>query len=369
MLHDQGAAHSSMPLHKKITDRIQHAIDQHLFPACVVGVIRTHGERMVLPFGRLTDEMTSPRVQENTLFDIASLTKCIPTSSLALHLIDEGKLQLNDKLIAFIPELRNSYREAITIKHLLTQTIDYGVRLSSLKDHSADDILNILFTSELKHPPGTAFCYTNAASILLGIVIERVAGEPLDRFAQRLFFTPLGMTRTTFRPLEQFAKEEIVPTEIQEWRGGLVHGKVHDESAFILQQKMIPGSAGLFSTVPDLLTFLEMFLNNGVLRGTRYFSEEMLREMQTNQLAEIGVSAGLGWELNQPQFMGSHSTLQTFGKTGFTGCVCVVDIPRGVAFVILSNYTYPRRKADASAINALRRDIANCVFTHAEPLA
>lgn len=347
---------------RAMRQRIREAIEQKIFPACVVGVVQKNGDRIVLPFGRFTFDVTSPSVSEQTIFDVASLTKVIPTSSLALWLIDQGTLGLNDTLITFLPELQHSYRDSITIRHLLTQTINHGIRLSSLTDRSADDILKSIFTTDLKNPPGETLCYTNAASILLGMVIERIAGEPLDALAQRLFFTPLDMTRTTFRPLERFPREDIVPTEIQEWRGGLVQGEVHDESAFILQQKMIPGSAGLFSTVPDLLNFLEMLLNNGTLNGKQYFSHEIVTEIHTNQLAGRGFSTGLGWELNQPQFMGSHSTPETFGKTGFTGCVCVCDIQREIAFVMLSNSTYPTRKPDASLINSVRRDIADCVL-------
>lgn len=314
------------------------------------------------PFGRFTFDEASPAVTERTIFDVASLTKAIPASSLALWLIDHGKLRLDDSLATYIPEFTGRYRDGVTIKHLLTQTLEYTFRLSTLKDRSADDILNIIFTSGLKNEPGTTFCYTNATSILLGIVIERIMNEPLNALADRLFFAPLGMTRTRFHPLETFSKNEIVPTEIQEWRGGLVQGEVHDESAYVLQHKMIPGSAGLFSTAPDLLNFLEMLLHNGTIHSKQYLSKKIVSQIYANQLLDIGVSAGLGWELHQPQFMGSRSTPMAFGKTGFTGCMCIVDIPGEVACVMLANCTYPTRKPDASLINAIRRDIADAIF-------
>ena len=125
---------------------------------------------------------------------------------------------------------------------------------------------------------------------------------------------------------------------------------------------MVVGSAGVFSTVPDLLNFLEMLLNNGSSGGRKYFSSEIMKQIQTNQLADIGQHAGLGWELNQPCYMGKHCSDKTFGKTGFTGCVCVCDIEREVGFVILSNYTYPTRKPDAVLINKFRSNIADIVF-------
>lgn len=347
---------------EKIQNKIIQAIEGKTFSACAVGVVRTNGDRFVVPGGKFTFDVGAQAVQENTIFDVASITKSIPTSSLALKLIDEGKLRVGDKLINFVPEFNNSDRGDVLIKHLLTQTLDYDFRLSSYKEKSPGEILDVIFTTDFKSKPGTKFFYTNGTSILLGLVVERIFKETLDKLGEKYFFGPLKMTQTSFDPLRKLEKEEIVPTEIQEWRGGLVQGEVHDESAYVLRQKMAVGSAGVFSTVPDLLNFLEMFLNDGSFRDKKYFSPEIVKQIQTNQLADIGQYAGLGWELNQPRYMGKHCSAKTFGKTGFTGCVCVCDIERGVGFVILSNYTYPTRKPDATPINKFRSAIADIVF-------
>jgi len=346
----------------KIQNKITQVIEKKIFSACAVGVVKTNGDRFVVSGGKFTFDADAQVVQENTIFDVASITKSIPTSSLALKLIDEGRLRLEDKLINFVPEFHNSDRENVLIKHLLTQTLDYDFRLSVHKDKTPEEILDVIFTTEFKSRPGTKFFYTNATSILLGFVVERIYKESLDKLGEKCFFEPLEMVQTSFTPLQKFKKEEIVPTEVQEWRGGLVQGEVHDESAHVLRKKMVVGSAGVFSTVPDLLNFLEMLLNNGSSGGRKYFSSEIMKQIQTNQLADIGQHAGLGWELNQPCYMGKHCSDKTFGKTGFTGCVCVCDIEREVGFVILSNYTYPTRKPDAVLINKFRSDIADIVF-------
>ena len=347
---------------EKIQNKITQAIEEKIFFACAVGVVRTNGDRFVVPGGKFTFDADAQAVQENTIFDVASITKSIPTSSLALKLIDEGRLRVEDKLINFVPEFHNSDRENVLIKHLLTQTLDYDFRLSAHKDKTPEEILDVIFTTEFKSRPGTKFFYTNATSILLGLVVERIYKESLDKLGEKHFFEPLKMVQTSFNPLQKFKKEEIVPTEVQEWRGGLVQGEVHDESVHVLRKKMVVGSAGVFSTVPDLLNFLEMLLNNGSSGGRKYFSPEIMKQIQTNQLADISQHAGLGWELNQPRYMGKHCSDKTFGKTGFTGCVCVCDIEREVGFVILSNYTYPTRKPDAVLINKFRSDIADIVF-------
>lgn len=350
-------------MEKSIEKIIQNAIDRKIFPGCVVGIVKRGGERVILPFGRFTYDNASAPMKENSIFDVASITKSIPTSSLVLRLIEGGKLSLEDRLIDFVPEFNNSYRDQVLIKHLLTYTLNYNLKvgLSDLKDKGPDEILRVIFNTELKSKPGTEFLYTNATAILLGLVAERVAGDTVDVMAETHFFKPLGMIRTSFHP-DRFDCQEIVPTEFDDWRGRIIQGEIHDESAFVLRQKMIAGSAGLFSTVPDLLNFLEMLLGEGEYQNKKFFSKDIISKMYTNQLEHIGKSAGLGWELNQLQYMGTYSTQHTFGKTGFTGCVCVIDIIRGVAAVLLSNYTFPKRKPTSELINEVRRAVMETVF-------
>lgn len=358
-----------MDFSNKITKEVEQAIKDKVFPGCVIGIVTRDGSRQVLPFGTFTYDPMSANVQEDTIYDVASLTKSIPTSSLALQLIDEGKLATTDKLIDYVPEFRNSDREQVLIQHLLTYTLDgYGLASamdgtdgSSLNQRKAADFLRVLLTHDFEQRPGTIFKYSNIPAALLGIVIEKVTGNTLDHLAEERFFTPLAMKRSTFHP-ENFPKEEIVPTENDSWRG-LVHGVVHDESAFVCKQEgMIVGHAGLFSTVPDLLTFLEMLLNKGVFQGRRYFSETIIKEMSTNQIPLLGDYTGLGWELNQPRYMGQYCTPNTFGKTGFTGTLCVCDIEKGVAYVILSNRIFPKRPADSQAINTIRKKIGDIIL-------
>lgn len=335
-----------MAIEKLIEDRISRAISERIFPACVVGVIKKSGQKLVFPAGNFTYEGGSPTASEASIFDVASITKAIPTSSLALKLIDEGKLRLDDKLIDFIPDFRSSSRAKVLIKHLLTYTLEFDFQLSSRKDQSAGEILEKILTANFRSPPGTTRHYANATSIFLGMVVERILDNTLDNLGEEYYFKPLGMSRTTFWPQKSFGKEEVVPTEIDNWRG-LVQGEVHDESAYVFMKAgKVVGSAGLFSTAPDLLSFLEMLLNGG---------------------ASAGIHQGLGWEVHQPYYMGRYSTKETFGKTGFTGCVVICDISKGVGMTMLSNATYPKRKPPQehiNSINEVRRDIADIVFTN-----
>jgi len=188
-------------------------------------------------------------------------------------------------------------------------------------------------------------------AFLLGLILERVTDESLDALARRHFFEPLGMKNTTFFPKKIPYMEknpilymESVPTEIDE-QGNVVCGMPHDESARVFANvgKTV-GHSGLFSTAPDLLIFL------GELLSGKY------------QYIVEGAEKGLGWQVNASSFMGRYAGLRVFGKTGFTGTSFVCDIEHGIAFVILSNRTYPKRPLDSEGINTFRRDIAGILL-------
>ncbi|MDQ3099229.1 MAG: beta-lactamase family protein [bacterium] len=350
-----------MDLLQLVKERLALAIQEHVFPGAVFGMVKKNGERLLVPIGKTTYNSDARLVQSESIFDVASITKSIPTASLALRLIDEGRMKLEDKLINYIPEFTNSHRENILVKHLLTYTLDFQLKLSALKDKPALDILKLLFTSEFGNAPGEKFFYHNSSALLMGIVIERITGKPLDTLADEVFFNPLGMKFTSFDP-EKFKRDQIIPTEIDSWRGRLIHGEVHDESAFALKPLMQTGHAGLFSTVPDLLTFMEMLLNDGELNGKRYLSSAIIVEMVRNQTAGKPFVHGLGWALDGKEIIGEMASFKSFFKTGFTGCLVAADTDHAVAFSLLSNRVHPTRSQETlDKINFVRRDIANLI--------
>lgn len=348
-------------MYPKINQLVTSAREEdQVFPGCVIGVLV--GERQfVFPFGRFTYEDTSPVVQEDTVYDVASITKAIPTSSLALSLIDQNRLAIDDPAILYLPELEVAQKEDIKVWHLLTQTLDWDLRLSHQKELSPQEMLQSIMSATLKRKPGTSYTYTNTTSVLLGILVERVAKKSLDQLADEEFFDPLAMSHTTFHP-ERFSKDHVAPSEIDSWRNREIRGEVHDESAYVLREKFVPGSAGLFSTVPDLLAFLTMLIHKGVYQGRRFFTEKIVEKMMTNQIAHLHKTTGLGWELEQPWYMGRYASEHTFGKTGFTGCHVLVDIPKQKALVLLSNSTYPKRPESKDALHAVRRALADIIF-------
>jgi CubicO group peptidase (beta-lactamase class C family) len=346
---------------RAIAGCVAQAIAERVFPGCVIGVISGDGPRVIRPYGAFTYEAGAEPMRPDSIFDVASITKSIPTATLALKAVEEGALSLAAKAIDWLPELSMERAEEITLRHLLTHSLDFGYALSAFKDRKPAAILEHIFTTGMRSVPGATFFYSNTTSILLGLLVERVFKQRLDVLADTILFKPIAMNKTTFHPPAS-ALAEIVPTEVDAWRGTTVRGMVHDESAFALSGIMTPGSAGLFSTVTDLLNFLWMLLNQGHYGDNRILRRETIAAMQINRLDALGETAALGWELNRRKYMGAESSDRTIGKTGFTGCAIMCDCSKRTGLVILSNYTWPHRKPDAMRINAFRAAIADIVF-------
>jgi len=222
-----------------------------------------------------------------------------------------------------------------------------------------------LLTHAFSEAPGSSFSYGNAASLILGKILARITGEDLETLAQRELFGPLGMTDSTWRPLESKDWERIVPTEICTWRKRALRGDVHDESAYTLSTQGPVGSAGIFSTVPDLLRFLHMMMNDGKVGDQQIIPAGILALVTRNALSHLsGQGTALGWELANRRFMGNVCSDRTFGKTGFTGSCLMGDPERNTGFVLLSNFTWPKREATVERIYEVRRTIADTLFSN-----
>lgn len=320
---------------KAINYLLTSGVNQHLFPGCALGLTQA-GETKFFVDGKHTYDEQAPLVSEDTLYDIASITKSIPTTFLTLQLIKVGKIGIDDVLETYLAETKNKPLGRVTIRQLLSFTPQFPFTLSKLKEKTASEVLGIIINSDWSLPKSDDHPVSNAIAILLTLVLERVTGQSLDRLADEAIFRPLGMTRTTFYP-ERFALTEIAPTEIQDWRGGLIHGQVHDESAWVLRSKMIAGSAGLFSCVADLMKFAKMVLRSDVLQD------------------------GLGWEIHK-SWMSTQVSSRAFGKTGFTGCFLLFDPLQDKGLVFLSNCVYPHRPVDRHLYNQFRQNLCELVF-------
>lgn len=348
---------------QEVKRRIEEAISEKIFPGCVVGVVDGSGNRQIISCGRHTYEPNSTELSADSIFDIASVTKSIPTSCALLTLVEQGYVHLDDPIVKFIPEFdTESVKRAVLVRHLLTYSLDLGpLSLSGLVEagKSGEEILETIFSAPLARPPGERYVYANSTGLLAGLLVERASGQKLPQLAQEFFFDPLRMTGTTFAP-GTLPQERIVPTGFQGGRGD-IRAIVHDPGTFVLQPRYILGSAGLFSTVPDLLNFLEMILREGEMEGRRFFKPEIIRDMYTNQLAGTNYFQGLGWQLNNPVWMGT-ATPTLFGKTGFTGCMVLMDPHKKRGLVALSNRTYPQSPSSHTGIHVFWRKLADFFF-------
>lgn len=362
----------------KLKGLLEAAARRGVFSKAVAGFILPDGSKKILTLD----------TAEDTVFDIASLTKVCPTSTLALRHILEGDLNVDDKVIDYIPELQTNYRNDVRVFHLLTHSLDYRVPMKTLRELPPEKILDALYSYQFAAPPGDDFNYGNPASVLLGIILNRLTGLSLQEQGRTKIFEPLKMNRSGWHPLtrdfNKIPKEEICPTEICAFRGREIQGEVHDESAWVLQKLFPVGSAGMFSTVPDLLKFVQMILNDGVILESasdmeaapvsrRITPAGLLDLVSTNAFTSLaykncGAAAknactALGFELNVPKFMGTQISPRAFGKTGFTGASMVADPDKGAAVILLSNFTYPHREPSADRINEFRATLADAFFS------
>jgi CubicO group peptidase (beta-lactamase class C family) len=341
---------------RQLCDR---AISSRVFPGCQVAYVRA-GRQSAQAFGRLTYDDKAPDVTNETRYDVASVTKSVPTSSLLLKLIEDGQVGLDDPVIKYIPELSNEYREQILVRHLLTYTVVFDITgMAALAKSHPSNLLAELLRSPLKSPPGTSYFYTNAPAILMGMIIEKVTHLNLAAAANRIFIGPLEMNHTTF-DATPLANETVAPSEVDD--RGEVRGAPHDESTWALRESgHTGGAAGLFSTAGDLLKFAEMLLAEGKPGKEQILRPDTVALMHTNQLAALGEKAGLGWEMGRADILSDKHSPEMFMKTGFTGCLIMIDPEHKAALVHLSNRTYPQRQ-DRQPLRDFWRGLIDIVF-------
>jgi len=338
---------------------LKNAILNGVFNCAALGIVKNGEiiEPIVLGIaGKGTPQQFE--ISQDSIFDVASVTKTVPVSTLALIALDKKKVSLSTPITELLPEYHSPSRKEITFKNLLTQTLNFDFALSDMKQKDSVEIYRAIMTAPLKNPAGTSYFYCNATSIILARAVEQIWQKPLDLIASRELFVPLGMRDTLFRPSGEI-KDRIVPTEIDQWRGRVIKGEIHDESSWKLNEIIIPGAAGIFSTAPDLQKYLKEIL----IEEKRLFSHNFLDFAIKNHLSSsINNFAALGFELNQ-EYMGSLRGENAFGKTGFTGAVIVGDRAKKSGFVLLSDYTFPTRKPNRDAINSVRAQIADLLWS------
>ncbi|MBK7905769.1 MAG: serine hydrolase [Gemmatimonadetes bacterium] len=307
-------------------------------------------------YGRLGWTTTSPAVvPEESIYDLASLTKVIATTTAAMILYDEGKLDLKAPVQRYLPEFTGDMKDQVTIEHLLTHRsgLAPGRQLWKTARTPAEAKQQVL-ESRLQQRPGALYNYSDLGPDILGWVIERISGQSLDQFTESRIFAPLGMDDTGWRPARALVPR-IAPTEVTPPRGYPVRGEVADESAFALGG--IAGHAGLFGTATDLSVFAQMMINGGEYEGTRIVKEETVRLFTT----EVQDHRALGWEVAAGERgAGEYLSHNAFGHTGYTGTSIWIDPDRDLFVILLTNRVHAARARRPGIIIAdVRHDLAD----------
>ena len=316
-------------------------------------VLIAHGGRITYrkAFGHRSVRPAREPMTVDTIFDLASLTKVVATTPSVMALVEEGAMRLRDRVVRFLPGFERHGKEAVTIEHLLTHVSGLRPDLPLEEEfEGAAEALRRVLDERLEAPPGEAFIYSDLNFLLLGEIVRQVSGLPLDVFAERRVFAPLGMRDTSFRPGAD-VMDRIAPTEACTplgWPcvgpdGVMLRGTVHDPTA--RRMGGVAGHAGLFGTADDLARFGAMLLNRGraslgsavlsplaVARMTRPSTPVHLRDVR-----------GLGWDIDSrySSNRGDLFSLRSFGHTGFTGTSIWIDPETRTVVVFLSSRVHP----------------------------
>jgi CubicO group peptidase (beta-lactamase class C family) len=322
---------------------VREGIRRGQLPGAVVLVVRQGRVVFRRAYGLRSKQPTQTAMSEDTVFDLASLTKPIATATALLLLLERGQVRLGDHVAQYLPAFRRKETERITVEQLLLHTSGL-IADNPVSDYQDGREKALQRLGELVPvaPPGSKFIYSDLNYILLGELVGRLAGEPLDVFARKNIFEPLGMRDTTFRPGKDLAAR-AAPTDRR--AGAWIQGEVHDPRAHLLGG--VAGHAGLFSTADDLAVYAQMLLGRGAYAGRRILSPATVRLMTTPRPVPGGLRA-LGWDV-QTSYSANRGELFPvggFGHTGFTGTSLWIDPSSQTAVIFLSNRVHPDGKGN-----------------------
>ena len=295
----------------------------------------------VAGYGRLDTAHAARTVDENSIFDMASLTKVIATTTAAMILEEQGLLDLERTVASYLPGFDSPEKSAITVRQLLEHRGGLEAFAALYTDtRGREEYLSKINSRPARSSPGVEMVYSDWDLILLQLIIERITGQTLDQFTTEKIFAPLGMTSTMFNPDSATYWSRVAATEIDSARGGVVIGKVHDENANAIGG--VAGHAGLFSSARDLAIFAQMTLNGGTYGGARIVRPETLARWTAPQ-SRLS-SRALGWDTpSGSSSAGRYFSPRSFGHTGFTGTSIWIDPERGLFVILLTNRVNPTR--------------------------
>ena len=344
-------------------DIIYAAISDTIFPGAQLFVSKGNKILINKSFGKYTYEEDSKIITNKSIYDVASLTKVLSTTPVAMKLIQKKLLSLDFYLSDFYPEFNIGNKKKITVRHLLTHSSGLPPYVEYYKIDSVEtksDIINNIVNLDLEYEPDEKMIYSDLGMILLYDIIEKVSNSNLDKLSDKYFYKPFNMSNTYFNPIN---KDIVVPTEYDNhYRMKLIKGEVHDENAYILNG--VSGHAGLFSNATDIGIFSKFFLNEGVLFGRRYLKKDLIRMFTSKKKNPVHSDRALGWDTpsKKGSSSGDYFSTGSYGHLGFTGTSLWIDPNEEIIIVFLTNRVYPTR--NNKGIYNIRRELHNSIMTN-----
>ena len=360
----------------RVDSIVQRGIEAHAMPGCQIVVLHNGHKVFDRAYGSISYEEGSNEVDSQTLYDLASLTKVCATTLAVMKLYEEGKVGLDDRLSRFLPYLEGTDKEQITVKQALSHCAGFKAYDNLWQQtNDCDSILLLIAHSKLL--PDNSYCYSDFGFMLMADIVKRVSGKPLDQYVNDCFYRPMGLTNTLFNPMkkgdgaEGYVWAEIAPTELDSTRSypdalrGYVWGSVHDPNAYAMGG--VSGHAGLFSTAEDVAQLMQMLLDGGVYRGTRYLKKETIDTFTSRHFAKQGNRRALGFDkqLFTPSKNGQacpEASQSSYGHTGFTGTMLWVDPEYNLVYVFLSNRVHPSSADNKLAKMNIRTEIQSLIY-------
>jgi beta-N-acetylhexosaminidase len=385
---------------RKIDDVVAEAIDQHVFPGCQVVVARKGKIVYSKGFGTL-NYRGGERVTPETIYDLASVTKVSATLQSIMWLYDRKQLDLDQKASAYLPELKGTNKQNFTVRDLLlhraglvsfypklwAQTMTGGGGLlpeyyssvqdstyylqvapklfakAALRDSVWKWVIESPLTNRRDRSGRYSYTYSDLGFLTLQKIVERLTGQPLDMFAYKTFYEPMGLSSLGYNPLRRFPAGRIAPTEQDyRFRSQLIQGTVHDQMAAIVGG--VSGHAGLFGTATDLAMLMQMNLWKGKYGGKEFFQSATIPTF--TRLSDEASHRGLGWDKvpasGNSVYVSDRASSNSFGHTGFTGAVVWADPDEDLVFVFLSNRIHPDPENKGISTHRTRRKIHDIIY-------
>ncbi len=327
---------------------IQQAVADGTIPGAVLLVGHNGGVIYRKAYGRRALEPKAEGMTLDTVFDLASLTKVIATTTAVMQLVEQGKVRMNDPVAKYLPEFAQNRKDDITVRQLLTHYSGLAPDLDLTTPWDGKNTAyQLAFVEPPETTPGSGFVYSDINFIVLGALVEKVSGETLDLYTTRHVFAPLKMTRTRFVPPATW-RVKIAPTQYDE-NEHMLRGVVHDPTA--RRMGGVAGHAGLFSTADDLAKFAQALLNGG---GGILSPVAVAKMTSPEQPPAAPVLRGFGWDIDSPfsSNRGDLLPVGSFGHTGFTGTSVWIDPTTQTYIILLTNAVHPRGKGNAIALRS-----------------